>query len=706
MARNISSSLLKSVVLFVVGGLIVASLSALVAPAGSSLAHIIDAQPMDLPTMAKMTQRSYVYDANGNQIAQLYSDEDRSPVTLKQVPKRVIAAILAVEDRSFFEHKGVDYRGLIRAFVKDVSKGSREGGSSITQQLAKNTLFPGGRDRTVKDKLKEVVYAGQLEKRLSKDEILQAYLNTIYFGNGAYGIKVASERYFNKPTMNDLTTPEIALLAGLIAKPTASDPLKHPQAARQRRAEVFDALVAVGLITPADATRFDATPLPTRTYSSGAYSPNSYFVDAMLKWLVKDNPAGAALGVDTASRRQRIFHDGLRITTTWDQDLQAKLDAAVASEPLPENVSAAALTLDNDTGAVKAFHSQDLPWNEGKALGNIAVESEYGRQPGSQMKVFTLAESLNAGYSPDDTISGSEATFNPPMSTQANWKPSTDRSGNMSLRTALAVSVNPAFVRLQFSLGHGAVGPQRVADMAYRMGVSKIRTLKPVSSLTLGVSGVVPLDMASAFSTIANEGVHRDPVFVTKIVDAAGNVIYDQAASSGTSVFSPQVARTLTEMMQDVIKKGTAKRAKLDDDRMVAGKTGTTNDSADLWFTGFTQQYTTSVWVGDQSGEKSLEGTLGRGEAQGGRIPARIFAAFMNSAHEGLPLIDFTPPDKSLWPRRTRIDEFGRQTPRPRPPVYFPSTPTTVAGAAPAKPTPGAAKPGNAKPPTPTTKKP
>ena len=707
MVRKIPLSILKLVALIASGALAIAGLTALIAPAGQSLGHVIDAQPLDLPTMAKITQRSYVYDAHGNQIAQLYSDEDRSPVALKQIPDRVIATILAVEDRNFYKHKGVDYRGLVRAFLKDVSTGSREGGSSITQQLAKNTLFPGGRSPTGREKLKEYAYAGQLEKRLSKAEILQSYLNTIYFGNGAYGIKVASERYFNKPTMRDLTTPEVALLAGLIAKPSGADPLKHPVAARQRRAEVFDSLVAVGLITPADAARFDAAPLPKQTYSSGAYAPNGYFMDAMLKWIVKDNAAGASLGPDVATRRARIFHDGLRITTTWDQEVQAKLDAAVASEPLPDQVSAAAVTIDNDTGQVKAFHSQNEPWNEGKRRGNIAVDGD-GRQPGSQFKVFTLAEALNSGYSPDDTISGSEATFFPPISTDATgWKPKTDRSGSMSLRTALAVSVNPAFARLEFSLGQGTAGPQRVAEMAHRMGVSRDRKLALQSSLTLGVSGVLPLDMASAFSTIANEGVHHDPVFVTKIVDAAGNVLYDESASGGVSVFSPQVARSLTDIMQDVVKKGTAKRAKLNDKRMVAGKTGTTNGSSDLWFTGFTTQYTTSVWIGNQnSGTFPLEKLLGRGEAQGGRIPTRIFAAFMNAVHVGLPIVDFTPPDEKLWPRRTRIDENGRQTPRPHAPVYVPVAPTTIAGStSPTTPTPGG-KPVGPKSTTPTTKKP
>ena len=672
------------------GAVAVAGLVATIGPSARSLATSIDAQSNNLASLSPLTQRSLVYDANGNVIATLYSDEDRSPVDFAQIPPALIDTVLAVEDREFFSHGGVDYRGIGRAVLRDLTQGGAQGGSSITQQLAKNRLFPGGRGRSGKEKIKEAKYAIQLEQKYTKKEILQEYLNTVYFGNGAYGVKVGAERYFHKQ-MKQLTLPEMALLAGLIAQPVDSDPIKHPAAARRRRAEVFDSLVAVGSITTFDARHYNETPLPKRVYKLASFSANcNYFVLALMEWLTLDGVLAAeSLGPDKASRLHRIYHDGLRITTTWDQTIQSKMETAIDSQSVPAELATAVALVDNHTGAVKAFHSQkaELCQENGKVKGNIAVDPNpaTGRQPGSQFKVFTLAAAIESGYSPRDYISGSEESFTRPVTTQSSpWKPKTDLSGTMSLRTALAKSVTPAFARLEFSLGNGAIGPKRVADMAHKLGIPETRHLGADSSLTLGVKEVVPLEMATAYATIANDGVRHRPIFATKIAGPDGSVIYDQTASIGEPEIAPEVARTLTDMMQEVVKSGTGTNARLDGNRMVAGKTGTTDNDENVWFTGFTAQYTTSVWIGNPLGNISLDGLLdgpGSGPTYGGKKPAKIFAAFMNLLHADLPNIDFTAPDDTLWPRSSFIDETGRRSHGPQAPYVYAPTPsnTTVA---------------------------
>ena len=295
------------------------------------------------------------------------------------VPKMVINAFLAAEDKNFYDHNGIDPQGILRAgvaYLQNFGSNRRpQGASTITQQVAKNFLLTN--EVSFTRKIKEALLAFKLETVVSKDQILGDYLNTIYFGNGAYGIKAAAERYFNKPVQR-LNLPEAAMLAGIVSNPDGFDPITHPVSARARRAKVLEGLVAVGVITQADAQHDDAAPLPTRITPAATYGPNTSFVDAMQHYLIdQDNAASQALGATREARRSRLYRGGLRITTTWDPAIQRALDAAVAAARLDGRLSVSSTVIDNRTGAVRAVYP-NLAYGRGvKALAPAV------RQPGS-----------------------------------------------------------------------------------------------------------------------------------------------------------------------------------------------------------------------------------------------------------------------------------------------------------------------------------
>ncbi len=710
--RAVGKFLIKFMLWTLVGALSVAGLVAAVGPAVSSLGTAVDSSPVALPSLQPLSQRSFIYDSKGNLIAQIYSEEDRLLVDLKDIPEKLIAVILATEDRDFFDHKGVDYRGIVRAFVNDVKGGKRQGGSTITQQLVKNTFFENGRKDNVMDKAKEAARALKLEGQMSKQDILSRYLNTIYFGNGAYGVRTAAERYFDK-SLKQLNLAEMALIAGLIASPENFDPIDHPVAAKQRRSEVLRALVDVGMITTFDADRYHNEPLPTEVKKDAKYAPNSYFVKALQAWLTDDkNPSAAAkaLGADKKQRLFRLYHGGLKITTTLDQSLEATLKASVVAQGLEDPVKldtefpieASATVVDNATGAVLAMYSGGKPFEQRRGFD---LATDGFRQPGSQYKTFTLAAALENGYSITDSIQGGRCSFDPPVS-PIHWAPSTHGGGVMSLKHAFTQSVNCAFARLQFSLGHGTAGIERVIEMAQRLGLSS--KSEPVASTTLGVGGATTREMATAFSAFPADGVLHPAIFATKILDSDGSTLYDSNSHRGIRVLQPEIARSMVEAMQGPIESGTATRARLNDRRPAAGKTGTTNESVDAWFTGYTPQLTASVWVGRVKCANPLNPDCGMNE-EGGRTPARIWKAFMDAALADQPILEFTPPDASLWPRQQYITEDGRKIRAPQRWIP-PNVTSSTTAAAPTGGTGGATKPKKPKPdtktPTPTTKQP
>ncbi len=614
------------------------------------------AAPINLDALP---QRSIIYDSNGNVSATLFADQNRSSVPLSRVPHTVQAAVLAVEDENFYSHKGINLRATLRALFTNVSKGEvQQGGSTITMQLIKNALHAPKRD--LERKTQEAVLAWRLEQVMSKSEILERYLNTVYFGNGAYGVQAAAELYFGK-NVGDLNWPEAALLASLIRDPRDYDPFTNPALAIERRHLTLERLVETGNLSQGEADLYNFTPLPT-AQSQIVEPPKDYFVD-QVKQLLLDDPS-FNLGSDYTERYNAVFEGGLRIYTTLDPALQLKAIAA-RNGTLPGQDPNGLFVISGGTRNV----ARDCPaLNDGGShcLGTIAMVSvdpatgavrnlvggpgfdkwkydlamQATRQPGSSMKAFVLAAALENGIHVTDTISGSTCTIPNPQGTP-NPYTQKGESGTQSLIRQLASSVNSAFLRLG-----QIVGINKVIDQARKMGVTS--PLKNVVSFPLGVNDVSPLEMAGAYAAIGNDGVFNPPYFIDKITDSNDNVIY-QHTSTPTRVMSAQSAREETVAMQAVVTSGTGTQAQLPGGRPTAGKTGTTDEHGDAWFIGFTPQLATAVWMGSPESVVPMQ-NVGGINVFGGTFPALVWHNFMVQAMDGLPVLGWPAPGPSPPP--------------------------------------------------------
>jgi penicillin-binding protein 1A len=681
----------------VTGALALGGTLALAFPAVRQVIFGTTAYGSVLPKVTQQAQRSIVYDKYGNQIDVFFA-EDRSPVELKDVSKTLIEAVLAIEDRNFYEHHGVDVKALGRAFVDNLGAGTvKQGGSTITQQLVKNTLIKHPK-RELRRKIQEAFLATRLEKELTKNQILRQYLNVIYLGNGAYGVRAASERYFGKEP-KQLTLAESALLAGLIQSPEDLNPVTHPVAARRRRARVLDAMVLLHDITPGAAKFAKQQPLPTEVHSrlARANDANSYFLEEVKKRLLHDDPTvqgdvGEVLGDTDQARYRAVFKGGLKIYTTFDPIMQNAAQTAIRDVLPASQFTAALVALDNSNGAVVAMVGGP---NFQQSKFNLATQGV--RQTGSTFKGITLATALEAGYSPNDSVNGAHLSFPLPGD---DWDLDQDCGGGVhSLSDAIAESDNCAFARTLISLGpgnYGSDGARRVIEMAGRLGIDTSK-LSAVPSLTLGTSPTSVLEMTGAYSVFANAGIRRPPMFVTKVAGPDGRVLYEDHGS-GTPVLSPQIAATETEMLKGVIRHGTGTGANIG--RPEAGKTGTTTAHADAWFVGYTPQFTAGVWMGDPTCECSMVPVLGN--VFGGKYPAQMWAHFMEAATANLPAVDFAPPDEAMWPSPQYIDETGRKVRVFVAPTTVPPA-TTPAASTPK--TPADTKPGKSKPPKTTPPK-
>jgi penicillin-binding protein 1A len=645
------------VLIVVLGAVALAGSVALLVPAARTLQAATTPMPALDVSLKAQPQRSYVFDRNGNVMTTLYKD-DRAPVKLKDVPQELIDAVLSIEDRKFYEHNGVDFAGTVRALTRNVDSGTIEqGASTITEQLVKNTLTK-GRTRDFKTKANEAVLAWRLEDELTKDEILEDYLNLVGFGHNAFGIEVASERYFSK-TMPQLTLPESALLAGMVQAPSALDPIAHPQAAARRRRQVLEAMVETHKITQAQADTADAAPLPTRVFYPEP-SQRSYYIDALLKQLTSPNPddpqnPANVLGRNEREARRLLYQGGLKIYTNYDPVLQyaAQLSIADVVPDTQTQFTAALVSIDNSNGAVRA-----VAFGRGYDASQFdpAVDGP-GRQAGSSFKGITLAAALSAGYSPDDRVSGSSLSWKlGPGDTDPYYNLSGDcHGGTPTLTQAIAKSDNCAFVRTELSLGpgdYGRDGVRKVIDMASRLGIDTSK-FEPFVSTTLGTQGVHPFEMAQAYSVIASDGILHRAQFVSKIVGASGRVLYENDGK-GTRVLTQQVARSETQMLTEVLKSGTA--SGLDIGRPAAGKTGTTDNNQDAWFIGYTPEITTAVWMGDPNAETPMT-NVGGISVYGATYPADVWAEYMKAALADTPPKEFIAPDEKLWPRSQYIDD-------------------------------------------------
>jgi penicillin-binding protein 1A len=607
----------------------------------------------NLLQLSELSQRSLVYDVHGEVMAVLHAEENRSPVELARVPDHVIQAILDVEDDRFWQHGGVDLRSTMRALVTNVQSGEvRQGGSTITQQLVKNALLTP--EKSVDRKVREAVLAVRLEDSLTKQEILERYLNTVYFGNGAYGVQAAAERYFAK-SVEAMTVGEAAMLAGVIRNPVGYDPIRYPEQARARRDLALERMVANGHIDRDTAADLRRTALPKKL-NVPPPPPNDYFVEEVKQRLLDD----PRLGETPQERYNAVFKGGLHIHTTFDPKMQTAAQEAVRKR-LPNTrgrFAAALASVEPGTGAVRAIVAGD-DFNAEKY--NLATQGR--RQPGSSFKIVVLLAALDAGYSPNDTIDGSSpCTVKVPgfaPYTPGNYEGS---AGSVaSLTEATAKSVNCAYVRL------GAhIGLDKVVEMGVRLGIPKNK-LEAIPSISLGSKEVTPLEMASAYATIANDGVYHAPRFVEKLLDRHGKVVFE-GPGKGERAFSAQVARMAIGPMRAVVERGTGTRARLSG-RQVAGKTGTSQNHENAWFVGFTPQLSTAVWMGAPEGNVPMTGVPVCGRVTGGCIPAMIWNAYMSAALDGMPSVPFELPNPKQVPKGKAIrDKYSTKR----------ATPTTV----------------------------
>jgi len=528
----------------------------------------------------------------------------REWVSLDTLPKLIPAAVVATEDRRFFDHYGVDPAGMIRAMFANLRAGRfAQGGSTLTQQLAKNLFLTP--DRTLARKVAELGLALWLEARLTKQEILELYLNQVYFGGGAYGVEAASRRYFNKPA-HDLTLGEAAMIAGLLKAPTKYSPATSPGAARARARVVLAKMQEAGFITEADETRAaDQTLVFADAKTQKAATDTGYVVDYVLDQLPPI--------IDTD-------HTGIVIETTLDKDLQHRAQAIVsdglARRGASLGASQVALVVLDTAGGIRAMvGGRDYT----ESQFNRAVKAK--RQPGSAFKPFVYLAALDRGMTPDTVALDQPITI-------GGWSPKNDNGqylGDITLRQALAQSVNTVAARLNQDVGRG-----RTIDVAERLGIKS--ELREGPSLALGTSEVSLLEMTGAYTTFSNGGEVVAPHVITRIRTITGRVLFEAAPATEKIADAGRLG-ALNDMMNAAVVYGTGRRAALPD-HPAGGKTGTTQDFRDAWFIGYTAHFTGGVWIGNDNGKPMNRAT-------GGSLPAEIWNQVMRVAHQGqtpLPL--------------------------------------------------------------------
>lgn len=582
-------------------------------------------------TAFSVAQTTKIYSADGVLLANLYL-ENRQVVPLDEISPDLLHAVVAVEDERFYEHNGVDIPGIVRAMVTNATTGRNEGASTLTMQYIRNTILADERfEISYRRKVREAVLAMELERKHTKDEILGMYINTVYYGEGAYGAEAAALTYFNKHA-SELTVAEAALIAGLPQAPGKLSPYDNPDGAVARRQWVLSKMYEQGYITSEqyEAAKVEALTLGRSSTldEQGVYS-SPYFV-AHVKKLLQDE-----YGTDL------VFKGGLTVYTTLDTTLQTYAEQAVAGVlNQPNDPDCALVAIQPTTGYVKAMVG-GRNWDTNKF--NFATQAK--RQPGSSFKVFTLVTALEEGMPPTRKLNSSSPATIPTGGRP--WVVANAEGGGgkgyITLQQATVGSVNTAFARLIAELG-----ADKVARTARRMGIET--DVQPFLSITLGSQEVAPIEMASAFGTLAADGIHYPHTSITKIVDSKGETIFEYTPT-GDQAISHSIAYAATSILKGVITSGTGRSANIG--RPAAGKTGTTQDYRDAWFVGYTPQLSCAVWMG-YTPERPMRNVHGR-KVFGGTYSAPIWKAFMSKALANEPVLDFNPapaPDytwKKAW---------------------------------------------------------
>ncbi|WP_228539075.1 transglycosylase domain-containing protein [Nocardia sp. XZ_19_385] len=587
------------------------------------------------PGDLKNNQVAYIYGNDGETVLSkvVPPEGNRTDVTIDQIPPHVRNAVIAAEDRDFYTNPGFSISGFARAARDNLmGKESAGGGSTITQQYVKNAMV--GDERSYTRKLRELVISAKMARQWSKDEILTAYLNTIYFGRGAYGIDAAAKAYFGKP-VQELSVSEGAVLAGTIQLPSALDPEKNPEGSKSRWNYVLDGMVEMGNLKSADrqGTQYPTVvPLATVRDKSQDSGPEGLVKAQVLKEL-------AAAGIS----EHELNTEGLKITTTIDPKMQqAAVDAATKKmQGEPENLRTAVVSIDPRSGAVKAYY--------GGTDGQGYDFANAGLQTGSSFKVVGLAANLEQGIPLSQMYDSSPLTVNGIKITNVEG----EGCGTCTIAEALKRSLNTSFYRMQLDMGNG---PKKIADMGHKLGIPESipgvsKTLSepdgsgPNNGIVLGQYQARPLDMASVYATLAASGVYHAPHFVTKVVSADGDVLLDRGEVAGEQRVSAAVADNATAAMKPIA--AWSRNHNLANGRESASKTGTaqlgdTGQNKDAWMVGYTPSLSTAVWVGTEQGDplKNYQG----GMIYGSGLPSDIWKATMDGALTGTTNETFPKP--------------------------------------------------------------
>jgi len=619
-----------------------------VGAAGLIVYYAAQLPPIDQLAIPKRPPNIAILADDGTLLANR-GDTGGAAIHLSELPDYLPKAFIAIEDRRFYEHWGVDPLGIVRALLRNViGRGSIEGGSTLTQQLAKNLFLT--QERTLSRKIQEAILAVWLEHKYSKDQILELYLNRVYFGSGAFGVEAAAQKYFGH-SARDVTLSEAAMLAGLMKAPTRLAPNHNLDAAIDRATEVITAMAQEGYITEAMAKLALARPAqPVREKGAGSIN---YVADYVMDQL--NDTVGA-------------IDEDIVVSTSISAPLQAAAEKALSEELDAKGsrfgVSQGALVALDPNGALRALVG-----------GRSYADSQFNRavaakrQPGSAFKPFVYLTALERGLTPDSVRQ--DAPIN-----VRGWQPedySREYFGPVTLTKALSLSLNTVAVRLGLE-----VGPAAVVKTAHRLGITS--DLQVNASIALGTSEVTPLELVTAYVPFANGGIGVEPYVISKVRTATGKFIYQRKGSSNARVIEPEYVAMMNTMMQETLLTGTARKAELPGWE-AAGKTGTSQDWRDAWFVGYTSHLVAGVWLGNDDNSPTKR-------ASGGSLPVEIWSRFMRVAHEGVaaePLPSGTWSEPS--PVASLFNFFGGGSPAPTPAPPSSNPPPIALGQARSAPT-------------------